>query len=174
MDFQQILRDIEYDWAILETLLPFVLIFVISFAVLQKVQVLGQNKKFNAAIAAVLGFMVVIPHALQPSDDTVVSIILNSAPVVVALIIAFILAMILSSSIGGSSTVSDEKGYMVYIALAIVLYIFAHSAWPDTIPFFDRIGDASMNLIIILLVFGLIIYFIVRGDKSPETKEEGE
>ncbi len=166
MDFQQALRQLEYDFAILETLLPFVLIFVISFAVLQNVKVLGENKKFNGAIAAVLGLMVVIPHALHPTDDTVVSIILSSAPAVVALIIAVILAMLLSSSIGGPATITNN--YVVYIALAIVLFIFASNAW-DFLPLANFIGPATQNLIVILLVFGLIVYFIVGGGGGGST-----
>ncbi|MFW6013791.1 MAG: hypothetical protein ACOCZQ_00190 [Nanoarchaeota archaeon] len=165
MDFMQILRDIEHDWAILETLLPFVLIFVITFAVLEKMNMFGQNdgkmgKKINGTIAAILGLLVVIPHALNPSDGTVVGIILNSVPAIVALIIAAVLALVLTTSVTGeqNEAVAGKK-YIAYVALAIVLYIFAQSAWD--LPFFDAIRQETINLIVILLVFGLVIFLIV-------------
>lgn len=168
MDFMQAIRDIEYQFGILETLLPFVLIFVITFAVLEKMPIFGSDpnnkgmrKKVNGTIAAVLGLLVVIPHALYPSDDTVVGVILNSTPAIVGLIIASVLALILATSVTGKQDNGIPGAqYIAYIALAIVLYIFAHNAWPHTIPFFDQISQATINLIIIILVFGLVVFLI--------------
>ncbi len=173
MDFRQFLLYLE-SWQVLEYFLPFVLIFVIVFAVLQRVPVLG-DKKFNAVVSAVLGFMVVIPHALNPRPDSVVSIINASAPSVVALIVAVTLAIILSSSLTGQKEIPYMGQYGIYLALAIVAYIFASQAWPNTFPFFESVSQATINLIVMLLAFGIVVAYIVgRGNGGGGGQDSGQ
>ncbi|MBI2652090.1 hypothetical protein HYX00_01375, partial [Candidatus Woesearchaeota archaeon] len=50
-------------WRVADVLLPFLLIFVIVFAILQKTKILGDSKKnLNVVVAIVVGLLVVIPH----------------------------------------------------------------------------------------------------------------
>ena len=47
-----------------DVILPFMLIFVIIFAILQKTKILGESRKnLNVVIAIVVGLLVIIPHA---------------------------------------------------------------------------------------------------------------
>jgi amino acid transporter len=60
---------------VVDVILPFILVFVIVFAVLQKTKILGENKEgkpmknFNSVIALVMGLAVVIPHVMGSYPD---------------------------------------------------------------------------------------------------------
>ena len=50
-------------WGLTDVMLPFLLIFTLVFAIMQKTKILGEDKKnFNVIIALVMALLVVIPH----------------------------------------------------------------------------------------------------------------
>ncbi|HLD18396.1 MAG TPA: hypothetical protein VJB90_00090, partial [Candidatus Nanoarchaeia archaeon] len=97
---------------ILDSLIPFILIFVIVFATLEKAQIFGVGKKnINAIVALAIGLMVVIPHiigAYPPNRDPVTimnTAIPNISVVAVAIVMALVLAGVFGFQfIGGSLT----------------------------------------------------------------------
>ncbi|MFW6383649.1 MAG: hypothetical protein ACOCZQ_03310 [Nanoarchaeota archaeon] len=166
VDFFELLGELGM-W---DTFLPFLLIFTIFFAVLQKTQVLGSgedSKKFNLIISAVIGFLVVIPHVTDsyPHGKDVVVIINSALPDVVAVVIAVVLALIMANLFthpNQNETLFAKAGsWAPYLALVIVGYIFA-AKWGLWDEFF-YLNDATIQLVIILLVFGLVFFFIWRG-----------
>ena len=67
MDAVESLEDIGFY----EVALPFILIFTIVFAILQKVKIFGASgKNFNAVIAVVLAFLVVRNQAIVEENFT--------------------------------------------------------------------------------------------------------
>jgi len=101
------LEVLERVGGLTDLLLPFVLIFTIIFAILQKTDILGKGKKnLNVALALVISLMVVIPHILQyypdPQYDPVV--IINSAiPNVSIIIVAVVMILLLIGLLGGEA-----------------------------------------------------------------------
>ena len=76
---------------VMDSLLPFLLIFTIVFAVLEKTKIIGEGKKqFNVIIALVISLMVVIPHVTgnYPPGQDAVQTINNALPNVSVVIIA--------------------------------------------------------------------------------------
>ena len=70
------------DVGVRDVMLPFLLIFTIFFAILQKTKVLGEGKKnMNLAVALVIALIVVIPHVTNdyPSEDVDPVAIMNKA-----------------------------------------------------------------------------------------------
>ena len=86
------------SWGLTDVLLPFLLIFTLVFAVLQKTEILGDDKKnFNVIIALVLGLLFVVPHiagAYPIGYDPVQFIIKDKA----SYIVVFILILVISFS----------------------------------------------------------------------------
>ncbi|MEK6822779.1 MAG: hypothetical protein AABY13_03035, partial [Nanoarchaeota archaeon] len=88
-----------------QVILPFVLIFTVLFAIMQKVKIFGdldKTKKFNVIIALVIALGVVIPHITggYPPDQDPINIINGilpgSALILIVLTIVFItLALII-------------------------------------------------------------------------------
>ena len=51
------------DLNVMDSLLPFLLIFTILYAILNKTKIIGEGRKnFNVMVALILSLMVVIPH----------------------------------------------------------------------------------------------------------------
>lgn len=184
MDFVDFFEFLGEDLGMWDTFLPFLLIFTIFYAVLQKTKVLsgssdeGESKKFNLIISAVIGFLVVIPHVTNtyPPNRDIVVIINSALPDVAAVLVAVVLALILANLFtqreDGKSLFGD-KGWVAYVALAIIAYIFGAKAgwWEEFLP----LSEATVNLVVILLVFGLVFAFIwgKPGGSGGEQKKEG-
>ncbi|PIN81150.1 hypothetical protein COV13_02140 [Candidatus Woesearchaeota archaeon CG10_big_fil_rev_8_21_14_0_10_32_9] len=162
--------------------MPFILIFTIIFAVLQRTKILGKDeegkprKNFNVIISLVMALAVVIPHVTgrYPYGLSVVDIINEALPNValVAVIIVMILLIIgvfgKELDIGGSSF----GGIFVILAFLVILFIFGTSAgWFDNnLPsWLYFLQDPQLQaLVVTLLVFGIVIWLITKEDK-PKT-----
>jgi hypothetical protein len=182
-----------YDIGILDILLPFVLIFTIVFAVLQRTKALGKDdkgrpmKNFNAIIGLVMALAAVIPHVLWGSNNVrdpylsngfldVVQVINNALPNVSLVLVAILMFLILVGIWGKNVEIGGTTfGGLIAIASILgIIFIFAIAAgWVGHIPnWLSFLKDPQTQaLIVVILVFGLIIRFIV-GPTDDEKKDE--
>ncbi|MBI4438873.1 hypothetical protein HY640_02995 [Candidatus Woesearchaeota archaeon] len=153
---------------VLDSLLPFLLIFTLVYAIMEKTKIIGEGRKnFNVIVALILSLMVVIPHIMgrfPPGQDPVV--IINTALPSVSIVIVAILAVLLLIGIFGKNldiAGSSLAGWVAIGAFAIVFWIFGSAAgWFGEFPaVFGFLNDPDTQaLLIMILVFGLIIMFI--------------
>ena len=165
-------RDIMYylqQWGVIDVFVPFILIFTIIFAVFEKIKVLKQ-RRFNVAVAAGIALLVIIPHIMgtYPPGQDVVEIINTSIPEAALLFIVVVMVLLMIGLIRGE----EVKGGAISVILSIVSVgllglIFLSAVSP--IPLLMRIDPALQSAIVILLIFGLIVYFI--GRREPTTAE---
>lgn len=156
-----------------DVLLPFFLIFTLVFAILQRTKLLGDDRKnFNVMIALVLSFAVVIPHITggYPPGADVVDIINRALPnvslVIVAILMVLLLLGIFGWSVGGEQT--SIQGWIAFLAFLLVVYIFGAAANLWHLPNrFSFLADPNTQaLIIVLLIFGLVVWFITNEEES--------
>jgi hypothetical protein len=177
MEFVEFFTRLE-NYGMTDALLPFLLIFIIIFAMLQKSNILGQGKKnFNVMVAAIIGLLVVIPHVTNsyPPDRDVVAIINNSLPQVSLIAVAIIMALLLIGILGGESKWlgGSLSGWIAILAFAVVIYIFGGSmgAWGNNF-ITDWLGPDTASLIVIILIFAIVVWYITR-DASSEKASKG-
>ncbi len=175
-DLENFIRTAE-NWGLTDVFLPFLLIFIIIFAILQKTHVLGENKKnLNVAIAVIIGLLVVIPHVTRsyPPRMDVVEIMNKALPTVSIVVVAIIMLMILLGIFGADATLFGAKlgGWITMVSVILIVWIFGASAgWWGTWAWFNRFfGSDAVALIIILLVFGIVIAFITSGERDTEAE----
>lgn len=189
MDFYDFFRYLGEDLQVLDTFLPFLLVFVIIFAILEKTKVLGVEKKeiagtahdipktkLNTLLAAIFGAMVVIPHVmnLYPPNRDIVTIINTALPNMAAILVAVVLTLLMVSMLTGSDHKFVES-WIPYVALAIVVYVFGAAAdwWGAIFP----LTDETISLVLILLIFGLVFWFITKpikpGDDGDTSTTQG-
>ena len=157
------------SWGMLDVMLPFLLIFTVVFAVLQKANIFGQDsKRFNVIIALVLAMVFVIPHIIgtYPSGQDPVVIINNFLPDVAMVLIAIIMVLMLSG-VFGYHTSDNTSGWILFIAFAVVIYLFGISAgWWDKLKYFN-VSSETLSIVLVLLVFGIIIAVVTSEGGNP-------
>ncbi len=178
MVMQEAFGQLEY-LGLFDIILPFVLIFTVVFAIMQKVKIFGTDesvKKYNVVVALVMGAAVVFPHVMgyYPPDGDIVTIINQSLPNVSVVLIAVVMALLIIGVMGKRFEIGGNSlsGWIAMAAFAIVIYIFGNSAnwWnrPEWLYFLDN--PDMMALIIVILVFAVIIWFVTKGEKTTEEK----
>lgn len=156
-------------WGVRDIILPFILIFTIFFAMLQKIKLFGrEGKKYNVVLSLSVALLVVIPHAMgiYPPESDIINIINDSIPEVALLVVVVVLVLMMLGMVAGR-TVRPGSTWLNWIAIAsvvILLLIFANAIFP--MPILNYIDPAIQSLIVILLVFGLLIYW-VAGPSKP-------
>lgn len=179
MAFQEFILTLD-RWGVANVLLPFILIFTIVFAILQKSEILGKGKKnFNVMVSLVMALAVIFPHVLgtyPPSADPVL-IINNALPAVSVVIVAIIMVLLLIGIMGGkvSWLGSSISGWIAIASFLIIIYIFGRSTgWPGfttEMPSWLSWLDNNPDLwafVIILLVFAILIWYITKDDSAKE------
>jgi hypothetical protein len=166
MNFEQFFMQLE-TYKMLDAFLPFLLVFIIIFAMLQKSNILGQGKKnFNVMVAAIIGLLVVIPHitgTYQKYD--VVNIMNQSLPQISMIAVAIIMALLLIGIMGGESKWlgGSLSGWIAILAFGIVIYIFGGSMnfWNNNF-ITDWLGADTGSLVVIILIFAIVVWYITR------------
>lgn len=169
---------------VLDVILPFILIFTIVFAVMQKTKILGEDKdgkprkNFNGVIALVMGLAVVIPHVIHsyPSDEADVVLIINNAlPNVSVVLVAVIMLLLIMGVFGGEVNIAGSglAGWAVIFAIIATVVIFGHAAnWFNLPPWLGISNNSDTQaLVVVILVFALIIWFITKEDKEKKPGE---
>ena len=152
-----------YDWGLIDALLPFLLIFVLVFAVLQRVH-LFDDRRINGILALIIGAMVVVPHiiGLYPETSDPVFIINSFLPHTAVLLIA-ILCVVLLLGLAGGSIPNLLLWAIALFAVGLLVFVILMAMIPGYWPTFDFLRDPAIQaLIIILLVLGLVGYFVIR------------
>jgi len=99
---------------------PALLVFVLVFALLQKIKILGESKSINALVAIALGFIVLL-------SESILSIINFAAPWFVVFFIFMVLLLVVFKLMGASdeniaSVIRTDK-VVQWVILAISLII---------------------------------------------------
>lgn len=160
------------NFGVIDFLLPFILVFTIVFAVLQRTKILGDNKNFNVILALVLGLLFVLPHLTgsYPLGYDPVAVMNQSLPSISLVAIAAIMLLLLMG-IFGTDFSKTAAPIIALVALGFVVYIFGASLnlWNGPYDAFSWWTPDVTELLIVILVFGLIVWFITRepGADTP-------
>ena len=161
-------------YGVLDFFLPFILVFTIVYATLAKVKILGEGKKqFNIIVALVLALLFVVPHILgtYPLGYDPVAVMNAALPSISLVSVAAIMVLLLMG-VFGTRFAQGAVPLVALIALGFVVYIFgaALNLWTGPYDAFSWWTPELTELLIVLLVFGLVIWLIV---KEPTKEGKG-
>ncbi|MBW3012588.1 hypothetical protein KY325_04465 [Candidatus Woesearchaeota archaeon] len=199
MDFIQAIQRLN-EIGSLDVALPFLLIFTLIFAALQKTKILGSKdartpdeqsgKRYNIVIALVIALLIVIPHVVYNDGDLtngklggaligmpdVVEIINNSLPSISVWIVGILMLLLILGLFGAKFGVLETpiSTWITGGAVILVAYIFAASAGylkklPGPLSVLH--DPANQAALIIILVFAIIVWFVVREPSTPSTEK---
>jgi hypothetical membrane protein len=171
-----------------DVVLPFILVFTIVFAILEKTKVLGMEKvgekeytrkNLNAMVAFVISFLVVASSRLVEIITTV------SAQIVILLMVSVLFLLLVGSfakeSEGGYLHGNWQIFFMFVMFIGIVLIFLGAieneegDTWLEV--FWNYVsqngqGGNAVGSIILLILLILLIVYVVRTPKTGETKND--
>jgi hypothetical protein len=170
------LLDFLQTYSVTDVILPFLLIFTILFAILQQIKLFGEEKKnINIALSLLISAIAVIPHVTgrYPSNYDPVVIINALIPSAAVLAIAIILVLLLMG-MWGFELGKGVPAVVIALIVGVLFYVFGSTVgwWDVPGRWFNWWDDDLTIAVIVILVFGLIIYFITRkGEPSSGFKD---
>lgn len=173
-NFEDFIRTLD-QWGLTDVLLPFLLVFVIIYAILQKTKILGEGKKnLNVAVAVITGLLVVIPHVMGTisMDRDPVEILNRALPQVSIVIVAIIFLLILIGVFGQEQVFlgMSMPSWVAILSIGTILVIFGSAAgwWQPSLTdkFENLFGSDSLSIVVMILVFGIIIAYITSEPKE--------
>jgi hypothetical protein len=173
-DLQNFIQRLD-SIGLVDIMLPFLLIFTLFFAVLEKSKIFGpegEKRNINIVVSLIIGLIVVIPHATgsYPSDYDVVNIMNLALPAIALVVVAVVMLLLLIGVWGGQAkwTQGSLATWIFFVSLIIVVWAFGAAA--GRFPGWDWLrgvfGEDAISIVIILLVFALIIAFITGGSRG--------
>lgn len=162
------------DMGVYDYLLPFILIFAIIFAILEKTKVLGSDSKgtpktnINALVSIVIGLLLIV-------NQNIVSIINSFLPKVSLLIIILLMGLLVIAMLAGKEF-KGLQGSVFAVAFVISIIAIIISLTPDlSIPGLNLSSSDKEQILGIGVLVGIIllVYFLVTsGGKKDEDKGE--
>lgn len=159
------------QWGIRDVILPFILIFTIIFAIMQKTNLL-KEKKYNLVVALAIALLTVIPHVTRsyPPGMDIVEIINNAVPGVALVLVIIVMVLILVGLLGSKEAGIWTAWILGALGILAIIGFFISSIRP--VPILSQIDPALQTLIIVLIMFGLIVWFITSEKTTPSEKEK--
>ncbi len=180
--FREVIEFFQ-DIGLYDVVLPFLLVFTIVFAILEKTRVFGTEKiegneytkkNLNAVTAFVIAFFVVASSKLVEIITTV------SSYTVILLMLSILFLLLVGSFMkegeGGFLTGNWNYFFMIMMFVGIVLiFIYALGWWDSIWGFFQfRTGGEVVGSIILIVIIVLFIWYIVKGEPHRETSTKKE
>ncbi|NCN98693.1 hypothetical protein COU62_00370 [Candidatus Pacearchaeota archaeon CG10_big_fil_rev_8_21_14_0_10_35_219] len=156
-----------------ELVLPFLLIFVVVFGILQKTKIFGDNKKqIDALVALVLGLIVV-------AFANAVNIILNLVPFMAIGVVIILIFMIMYGMLFKEGDFDMNKwlkfgiGTVIMIALIIAVLVVT-GGWDYIVELFygKASGDLVANVVMVVIVMVALVLVVVPFGKKKEKKKD--
>ena len=134
------MMDAFENIGILDVALPFLLVFTIVFAVLEKTKILGEDKRnLNVVLSLILGLSVVFAHqssVFAPSFDPV-EIINKALPSVSILVVAIMMLLVIIGVFAHDRVFLGVTmpGWIAFFSILAIVFIFGSAAgwWGDNI-----------------------------------------
>ena len=154
----------------IEVILPFLLVFAVVFAVLQKSEILGKDKRqIDAIVALVIGLIVT-------AFGKATGIIVNLMPfLAVSLVIILVFMILLGMLFKQGDFDLDKKikiGVGIVITIAVIIAVLnLTDGWTFIKDLFNGDEGSSLlaNIIFIALIIGAVAA-VVLGGKSSSSK----
>jgi len=155
-----------FSWPIFsEIIFPFILVFTLLFAVLEKIKVLGENRQNHALISLAVAFILIA----TPARTVVANLIPFFAVAAVVLLIFMLLwGFVLQDKVKVEGPLKTILLIVILVAVVIAV-LGATGYWSKLIDLLKTEWGIVIN-IITLIVIGVAAYFVVRSSGGGSSK----
>src|SRR3989338_5224865 len=154
LELQAMLRGLE-ETGFYDVALPFILIFTVVFAVLQKVLLFGaDSRKYNVIIAMVMAFLVVRMTPIVQSMNLFL-------PKVSWIVLVMIMTLMLLGIFGAKAEGFTGVPFFIAVVISIIGIVWALSPTVK-LPSWLQLSPQDKWTLLGIGVFMLVIYFITQ------------
>jgi hypothetical protein len=162
------------DFGFFDVILPFILVFTISFAIFEKTKVFGtKDEQMKRNINAMVSFVIALVVVATPKIIGVIQVSLPQVALFLIVIIAFM--MLAGSFMSGDKEFSFKDtgwgGFLTFVVFFGVLAIFLNALdWLEGIIDYVKFywtDTLIVSLIFLAIVVGVIMY-VVKDPKKGE------
>ena len=152
------------DTGVYAYLLPFLLIFAIVFALLEKTKVLGDDKtNINALVSIIIGLILIVQQGI-------VEIINRFLPRVSLILVVILMALVVIATIAGKKFSGFQGawlGFFIFVGMAAIIYALAAGTGGSN---FLSSKDKEMLITIgvPVIVIALAFWFVTRHKKDSK------
>jgi len=163
-------ETIFQNWIFKDYILPFLLVFVLVFAVLEKTQLFGKDKKqLNAIFAFVVGLIVV--GVLYPKE-VIGNMILF---LTVSLVVVFVFLLLYGFVSGNKDGFELSKGLKIALGIIVGIAVILAVVWATGVNetmidllFRQGWSEAFWTNLAFIVVFVLAVAWVLKGVKQSE------
>jgi hypothetical protein len=152
-------------------IVPFVLVFVLIFAILQKSKILGDGKsQMDALISLVIALILIIT---PPARDFIVKLM----PWLAVGLSVMLVFLILYGAVAGESWASAKWVKIVFGILSgifvIVIVLWAAGVLNQVGDFFSNgLNGTWMNIILVVIIIGVVVFVALSGKNGSSGKSD--
>lgn len=169
VDFGELVQWMQ-DAGVYEFILPFLLVFAIFFAILQKTQVLGRNAdKINGVVAGVAGLLVIVQTDIVHTINTFLPRV--SLAMIVILMGLMLLVLFAGKEYAGLGDLANGLAIIVVIGM-LILALSPNWGWDTARWITNADRQRLFTLGILLLIIGAV-YFIFTSGKEKTADRGG-
>jgi hypothetical protein len=161
-----------------DVLIPFILIFAITFGILSKIELFGKDKskKFNVLIALAMALIPVFQHVLYPGSPYDVISVMNKSIPQIGLVTVAIVCLFLILGLMGAKVGEGQSGWpasvVTLLGIGFVVYVFGSNygiGW-WSLPAWRWLNRETISIIVAVVVFALVIGYVTRDDEAAKAK----
>lgn len=149
--------------------LPFMLIFVLMYAVLKKTQVLGEEKQINATAALVISLFVLYFAKMMPLGPFLSFFLGRGSMMLVVLVMALAVSIFISKAITSNNmspfkeNTTTSIAIFALVAFGILSAVSSSPEWSAIVFGTASIDSGAVASLAVLVAIGGFIAWAVRG-----------
>ncbi len=157
----------------IEVILPFLLVFALVFAILQKSEILGKGKKqIDAIVALVIGLIFI-------AFGQAVGVVINLIPILAVSVVVLLVFMLIYGMAFSQGDFKLHKGIQwvifalaaIVVTVAVLIFTGSWDYLVDLLLFEGEDSGLLTNIIFIAVIIGAILIVVLPGKKKEEKKE---
>lgn len=142
-------------------ILPFLLIFTIVFAILQRSKILGENKGVDVLVALILGLLFI-------RSGVVVEAVHRFLPSVSLFLVVIIMLLLVIGAFAGPHKGWTGTAFSIGLIISVIFIIWAIASALGFNMGRLALDSRTTAIIVFLVVFIIIIWLVVREPKKEK------
>ncbi len=166
VDFYSVFSELQ-AMGVYDYVLPFLLMFAITFAILEKLKIFGDKSNINLLVSLIMGLVLV-------SRPDITFMINNFIPKISLFILVILMFLIVFGIFGGRTEGWESYGIIIALVVCIVAVIWAlYPGGLYGLPYWLRPDSRDKAWIVLLITIVVAIAFIKgKGNDSESSLDK--